>query len=429
MSSDALPASPLIESRFAWLRLLTSLAIMTINGAGMYSVVVVLPAVQAEFGVARGEASLPYTLTLIGFGLGGMLMGRLADRLGVVVPLTIGCVMLGAGLVGASFAGSLLSFALIQGLVIGLLGTSSSFAPLIADTSMWFTRRRGIAVAICASGNYLAGAIWPPIVQTMVEAWGWRTAYLVLGIVCTLGTAPLVMLYRKRAPAPEPAPAAMTDTPAASTAPPGPAANGSTGGPSARPFGMSPNQALALLSLAGVGCCVAMSMPQVHIVAYCSDLGYGAASGAQMLSLMLAFGIVSRLASGFISDRIGGVRTLLLGAIMQAVALALYLPFDSLHSLYAIAILFGLFQGGIVPSYTIIVREYFPAQGAATRVSIVLTATLLGMAWGGWLSGRIFDLTGSYDAAFINGLAWNFMNLMIGVFLLRRLARIKAGQA
>lgn len=429
MTSEASPVSPLIESRFAWLRLLASLAIMTINGAGMYSVVVVLPAVQAEFGVARGEASLPYTLTLIGFGLGGMLMGRLADRLGVVVPLAIGCVMLGAGLVGASFAGSLLSFALIQGLVIGLLGTSSSFAPLIADTSMWFTRRRGIAVAICASGNYLAGAIWPPIVQAMVEAWGWRSAYLALGIVCTLATAPLVMLYRKRAPAPESAPATASSQPAMSATPSGQATLGSAGGLMARPFGMSPNQALALLSLAGIGCCVAMSMPQVHIVAYCSDLGYGAASGAQMLSLMLAFGIVSRLASGFISDRIGGVRTLLLGAVMQAVALALYLPFDSLHSLYAIAILFGLFQGGIVPSYTIIVREHFPAQGAATRVSIVLTATLLGMAWGGWLSGRIFDLTGSYDAAFINGLAWNFMNLTIGVFLLRRLARIKAGLA
>ena len=177
---------------------------------------------------------------------------------------------------------------------------------------------------------------------------------------------------------------------------------------------------MILLSIAGIGCCVAMSMPQVHIVAYCGDLGYGAARGAEMLSLMLACGIVSRLVSGAICDRIGGLRTLLLGSVLQGMALLLFLPFDGLVSLYVISALFGLFQGGIVPSYAIIVREHFPAAEAGARVGTVLMATLFGMALGGWMSGKVFDLTGSYHAAFINGIGWNLLNLSIVLFLLHR---------
>jgi MFS family permease len=177
---------------------------------------------------------------------------------------------------------------------------------------------------------------------------------------------------------------------------------------------------MVLLCIAGVACCVAMSMPQVHIVAYCGDLGYGVARGAEMLTLMMGFGVVSRLASGFIADRLGGLTTLLLGSVLQGVALVLYLLFDGLFSLYVISALFGLFQGGIVPSYTIVVREYFPAREAGTRVGLVLMMTLLGMALGGWMSGEIFDLTGSYQAAFANGIAWNLLNVVIAVLLLRR---------
>jgi MFS family permease len=172
-----------------------------------------------------------------------------------------------------------------------------------------------------------------------------------------------------------------------------------------------------------VACCVAMSMPQVHIVAYCGDLGYGAARGAEMLSLMLACGIVSRLVSGWICDRIGGLRTLVLGSVLQGVALLLFLPFDGLVSLYIISALFGLFQGGIVPSYAIIVREHFEPKEAGARVGTVLMATLFGMALGGWMSGKVFDLTGSYHAAFINGIGWNLLNLAIALFLLHRVRR------
>jgi MFS family permease len=184
-----------------------------------------------------------------------------------------------------------------------------------------------------------------------------------------------------------------------------------------------------MLCVAGVACCVAMAMPQVHIVAYCGDLGYGAARGAQMLSLMLACGIVSRLVSGLICDRIGGVRTLVLGSLLQGTALLLFLPFDGLVSLYVVSALFGLFQGGIVPSYAIIVREHFPPAEAGARVGTVLMATLFGMALGGWMSGKVFDLTGSYHAAFVNGIAWNLLNLSIALVLLRRTGGLRARSA
>jgi len=195
-----------------------------------------------------------------------------------------------------------------------------------------------------------------------------------------------------------------------------------------RPFGLSMGAAQSLLCVAGVACCVAMAMPQVHIVANCGDLGYGPAQGAMMLSLMLGFGIVSRLVSGAICDRIGGLRTLLLGGLLQCVALLLFLPFDGLVPLYVISALFGLFQGGIVPSYAIIVREHFPPKEAGARVGTVLMFTLFGMALGGWMSGKVFDLTGSYHAAFLNGIGWNLVNVSIAAFLLFRTLRQPAGR-
>jgi MFS family permease len=401
-----------VDGRYAWLRLLAVLALMTIGSAPMYVVSVVLPAVQAEYGVARADASLPFMALMIGFGLGGVMMGRLADRYGVMVPVLLGAVGLAAGYALSAQAGSIWAFALLHGLLLGFAGSSATFAPLVADTSLWFARRRGIAVAICASGNYLAGASWPGVVQAVVEAQGWRSAYWMLAAV-SLFVMPVIALGLRPRP-----PAAV----AATTAPAGPAAAASAKA-SDRPFGIAPSQAQGLLCVAGVSCCVAMSMPQVHIVAYCGDLGYGAARGAQMLSLMLAFGILSRLISGMICDRIGGLRTLLLGSALQGIALLLYIPFDSMASLYLISALFGLFQGGIVPSYAIIVREYFSQREAGARVGWVLMSTLLGMALGGWLSGKVFDLTGSYTAAFVNGVAWNLVNLGIVFWMLRRVRR------
>ena len=407
-----------VDSRYAWFRLVINLSLMTIGASGMYVVVVVLPSVQAEFGVARADASLPYTLTMIGFGLGGIMMGRLADRFGILVPSVLGAVALSIGFVAAAFSPNLLVFAILQGLVIGFLGSSSTFSPLMADTSFWFLRRRGIAVAICAAGNYLGGAIWPTVVQAFVEDYGWRNTYIGIGVFCLVTMLPLALMLR--APRPQATSVPVSGSEAAKVAASADARPSAIGHSTERPLGMSPRALLTLLCIAGVACCVAMSMPQVHIVAYCSDLGYGPARGAEMLSLMLGFGIVSRLISGMICDRIGGLRTLLLGSIMQTIALILFLPFDSLASLYVISILFGLFQGGIVPSYAIVVREYFSPRLAGTWVGLVITSTMVGMALGGWLSGKIFDLTGSYDAAFVNGIAWNVVNAVIVLWLLKR---------
>jgi MFS family permease len=387
------------DSGYAWWRLAASLALSTIGGIGLWSAIVSLPAIQAEFGVDRGDASLPYTATMIGFAVGGVLMGRLADRFGIVVPAVVGALMLGIGYVAAASASSLWQFMLAQALLIGLLGSSATFGPLVADVSLWFVRRRGIAVAIVASGNYLAGTIWPPLLQAAIEAVGWRQAHLGIAAVCVTTMLPLALALRRPAPADD----------------------------AGSPFGardiadtlrMSPGTLQILLVVAGLACCIAMSMPQVHIVAYCADLGYGPARGAEMLSLMLGLGVVSRLASGLIADRIGGVGTLILGSALQGLALLFYLPFDGLTSLYVVSALFGLSQGGIVPSYALIVRDYFPAREAGARISLVLTATVAGMAIGGWMSGAIYDLTGSYRAAFLNGIGWNLLNLSIAFWLL-----------
>jgi len=409
-----MPSTPATaDSRDAWVRLVAVLALMTIGSSPMYVMSVVLPAVQAEFGVARADASLPYTLMMVGFGLGGIALGKLADRRGVMAVVLVGSAGLGAGYILAGLSGSLGAFALLHGVLLGALGSAATFAPLIADTALWFVRRRGIAVAVCASGNYLAGALWPPIVQHVVETGGWRQAYIGLGVLCFVAMPLLALRLRERPPT-----QAAVAGPAAGPLPPQLAPRPV---PSNRPFGLSLGQAQLLLCIAGVACCVAMAMPQVHIVAYCGDLGYGAARGAEMLALMLACGIVSRLVSGAICDRIGGLRTLLLGSTLQGVALLLFVPFDGLVSLYVISALFRLFQGGIVPSYAIIVREHFPAAEAGARTGTVLMATLFGMALGGWMSGKVFDLTGSYHAAFVNGVGWNLLNLSIALFLYSRL--------
>jgi MFS family permease len=390
------------DSAYAKLRLALAVVIGTIGGVGMWSVPVALPAVQAEFGVDRAAASLPYTLTMVGFAVAGVWLGRLVDRFGIAIPLALGACAVGLGYVAASFAPNIIVYAIAMGVLVGS-GSAAFFGPLMADISHWFVRRRGIAVAMCASGNYIAGALWPRPIEHAIAASGWRATHLGIGLICVAALLPLAMLMRRR-PA-----AAKGDAPVAAFRP--------------RAMGISPNALLAVLCVAGVACCVAMAMPQVHIVAYCGDLGYGVARGAEMLSLMLAFGIISRLASGFIADRIGGVGTLLLGSALQGVALVLYYLFDGMTSLYVISALFGLFQGGIVPSYAIIVREYFSPQEAGTRIGIVLMATLFGMALGGWMSGAIFDLTGSYRAAFANGIAFNLLNVSIAVWLLTKPGR------
>jgi MFS family permease len=393
-----------VDSPAAWWRLGFAVVIGTIGSLGMWAVPVALPFVQADFGITRADAALPFTLAMMGFAFGGVAMGQLCDRFGVVVVVVLGTLALCVGFVGASLVPTPFTFALMH-VFVGI-GASATFGPLIADLSQWFVRRRGIAVGLAATGNYIGGTLWPPLLQYEMTSAGWRHTYLTIGIFCVIATLPLIFGLRRRAPV-----HANASTFAA-------VSSGTT-----RDLGISPNALMVLLCVAGLGCCVAMSMPQVHIVAYCGDLGYGPARGAEMLSAMLGFGIVSRIGSGLIADRLGGAATLLIGSVLQAVSLFLYLLFDGLVSLYIISALFGLFQGGIVPMYAIIVRQYFSPKEAGIRIGIVLMATLFGMALGGWMSGIIFDHTGSYRAAFLNGLIWNAVTVAVALWLVLRPAR------
>src|SRR5262249_52781897 len=331
-----------------------------------------------------------------------------ADRHGIVGPLVAGSIALSLGYVLTARAASLAEFVLTQGLLIGLLGSSVTFGPLVADVSHWFRRHRGMAVSACASGNYLAGTIWPPILQHFTATRGWRPTMVGVGLFCAASMLPLTLALRRRTPV-----AYGSRAPAVATAAVG------------RPP-VSPVLLQVLLTVAGVGCCVAMSMPQVHIVPYAHDLGHGVAHGARMLSLMLGLGVLSRLASRLAAARMGGGSTWLSGWALRCLPRVFSLPFHGLASLYVVPALFGLGQGGIVPSYAIIVREYFAPREAATRIGAVLMATIVGMALGGWLSGAIFDLTGSYHAAFLNGIAWNLLNLGIALWLLGQPRRLVA---
>ena len=381
------------------MRLGVAVLIGSLGSVGMWSVVVALPVVQSEFAASRGTASLAFTMVMLGFGSGGVLTGKITDRYGIVTAIGLGIGILGLGYIGAGMSASIWQFIIVH-FFIGL-SSSATFGPLMAEASHWFSRYRGLAVTIAASGNYVGGAVWPPLLNWGMQSHGWRTAHIAVGIFTVLAMTLALIGLRMLMGA-------------------GTRRDHVNAPPPRIDLRLSTNALTAILSVASIACCVAMSMPQVHIVAYCGDLGYGVARGAEMLSLMLGFGIISRIGSGFLADRIGGIRTLLIGSIAQGSALLLYLFFDSLSSLYVISAMFGLFQGGIVPSYAIIVRESMPASEAATRVGIVIFASVFGMSFGGWISGVIFDATGSYNAAFLNGIGWNLLNVTIVLTLLFR---------
>jgi len=383
----------------AWRQLWLTLALATFGSIGMWSVVVALPAVQADFAVSRGDASLAFALAMLGFGAGGIIMGRLTDRVGIGAAIGVGIVCLGLGYVLAGFAGSMVLFAVLH-ILIGF-GASSTFGPLMAEVSHWFEGRRALAMGIASCGNYLAGAIWPPLIERGIAFYGWRTTHIAIGLVCVVAMSVLFAIIRRRHIAPHHRGAGHAMAPRVN-------------------LGMSTNTLTVLLGIAGVACCVAMAMPQVHIVALCTDRGYGAARGAEMLALMLGFGIISRIGAGFLADRIGGLAVLLIGSIGQALSLSFYLFAQGLGSLFLVSAIFGIMQGGIIPAYAIIVRETMPAREAATRMGFIIFATVLGMAFGGWSSGAIFDQTGSYAAAFIHGIGWNVLNGLIACALLLR---------
>ena len=376
-----------------------ALVIGLVANAGMWAVVVIMPAVEAEFALTRAETSLPYMLSMLGYGLGNFIIGRSVDRVGIATAL-----------IGASFGIAVSFFAATQASDIGVLAAvhfvlglfaAVGFAPLMSDISHWFLKWRGTAMALVASANYLSGAVWPTVLAGVLAQSGWRAVYLTLAVITVVVVPFLAMLLRRQVP--DAAVGATVETISNS-------AN----------ISMSPARLQICLGFAGVACCVAMSMPQVHIVSYCVGLGYGPVAGAEMLALMLFGGVLSRIFFGLLSDRLGGVRTLLLGSALQCLGLAFYLPYDGLVSLYTVSLIFGLSQGGIVPSYALIVREYMPAKEAGARVGFVLMMTIWGMALGGWMSGWIYDVSGSYQMAFLNGIMWNLINIGLVVALFFR---------
>ncbi len=391
-----------IRRVYPLIRLTTALALMTLGCSAMYAGVMVLEPLALELGTGRGNSSLIYGTFMIGFALGGVFMGRLADRMGIMIPALIGSLALPAGFYLAAHASSILEICLAFSLLCGFLGSSFSMAPLIADISHWFNRRRGLAVGIAFSGSYVAGAIWPPILQRMFDAQGWRESFIDLALLTLIFMALLSLLLYPRPPTNEQLPTT------------GSANSNLTNS------AISAGTLQSLICLAGFGCCVAMAMPQIHIVPYVMDLGHPAIRGAEMLGLMLGFGVISRVGSGWLSDRIGGLATLLLGSALQLAVLIAFLTGNSLVFLYGISIAFGLSQGGIVPSYTIILRAFFPPKQAGWRISTSFLFTVAGMAFGGWIAGLLYDLTGSYTVSFLNAIGFNILNLWIAASLIKK---------
>ena len=392
-----------LDSPYSWFRLVLTLFVSTIGSVGVWAIIIVLPLVQTDLGVDRSTASLIYALTMVGFAAGNLIVGRFVDQFGFFRSLLVTTAFTTIGFLGASYANSVETLTIWQ-ILVGF-GAAIGFGPLMADISHWFQKRRGIALAVAASGNYLSGAIWPIALKSVLVEQGWRHAYFLIAMTVLLTLTPLSLLLIRQIPV-----AAINISERISIS-------------KANELSLSPRALQLLLALAGLGCCIAMSMPQVHIVSFCMDLGYGPAVGAEMLSLMLFGGVASRLLFGVIADWIGGIKTVLAGSSLQCLALFLYLPFDGLVSLYIVSLIFGLSQGGIVPSYAVAVREYLPAREAGQRIGLIVMATILGMAVGGWMSGWIYDLTGSYQAAFLNGIAWNFLNIGIILFVLTRISK------
>ena len=392
-------------------RLFASLLLMAVAGSAMYAAILVLEPATAEFDTGRGAGSMPYTLFMIGFALGGVMMGRLSDRFGIIVPALLASLCLPAGLLFAARATELWHFSVSLGVLCGLFGMAGTFAPVASDISHWFTARRGFAVGIVISGTYVAGMVWPPVLQHFIDAYGWRATFHGLGNLTLLTMLPLsFVLWR---------PATVDH------------GDGTAGGPATRrrPLGLHSRSLQGLLCLAGIGCCAAMAMPQVHIVPFVIDLGFEAVDGARMLAVMLGCGVVSRLVSGWLSDRIGGLKALLVGSALQGLVIFGFLFADGLATLYMLAIAFGLSQGGIVPSYTIVIRYLFPAGEAGWRIGTTMLFTVGGMALGGWLAGALHDLTGDYTASILAAFGFNVLNLTIAAWLIVRDRVPPAGRA
>ena len=382
-----------MDTASSWRRLTICSVIGLFINIGIWSVVVVLPEIEREFNSSRASSALPYTFTLAGFAIGNFVIGSIVDRIGIAKATIYASLLISSNFLLCSLSDSLLIITSSH-FFLGL-GTAVGFGPLIADITHWFVKRRGIAVAIIASGNYLSGVVWSPLIGIMLSSFTWRDIYLSIAIVLPTVVIPFAFLLLNKTTK------IKSDT------------ENDFYANNTKLVKISGGRLQFLLGMAGIGCCIAMAMPQVHIVAYCVGLGFGATIGASMLSVMLASGIISRIMFGLCADRIGSLNTLILSSALQMISLIFFIPFDGMISLFVVSAIFGLSQGGIVPSYALVVRHFLPAQEAGQRIGIVLMLTIFGMAIGGWMSGFIFDQTGSYKMAFLNGILWNIFNLGI----------------
>jgi MFS family permease len=397
-----------VDSRQGWIVTVASLAILSVALGAPYVTIVALKAIAADFGGYRSTPSAAASLAMLGTGVGGLGMGWLAERIGVRAVVTFGAVMVGAGL-GLASGGEVWQLYVGHGLLIGLLGNGAINAPLYVYITRWFEQRRGAALALLSGGQYVAGASLPPLFERAIAAFGWRQTMFAYGLVVTAVVVPLALRFLQ--PAPETAKAGET---AKSTATP------------AKVMGLPPNLAFGLLAAAAFLCCVPMAMPASHLIALCGDLGFAPAHGPALLTLLLVCAFLSRQFWGWITDRIGGLTTVLVGSLAQATAISGFIVTQTEAGLLAVAAAFGLGFSGLIPAYVVAIRQLFPARDASWRIPTLLLTGMGGMAAGSWLAGWLYDYFGFYAPAFATGLFFNLLNAGLIVALLvlwRRSAR------
>ncbi|MDA0764832.1 MAG: MFS transporter [Proteobacteria bacterium] len=389
-----------IDSRQAWLRLLLIFVMSVLGTAGMWSVVIIMPSIQNEFQLDRAASTYPYVTTMFGYGFGNVIIGRMLDRIGIKKPIIFALSLLIISYLLSTFANNILWLSIIQ----FFLGFSAAafFGPMMADISKYFNKRKGLAVSLVASGQHLCGAIWPFIIKDFLIEGDWRNAHLFIALICSIFIPILFYFIGSKSPNSKNNTLVLEKIKNIN---------------SNLKLPISNKRIQTLLMIAGIFCCIAMAMPQVHIVPLSIDSGFGLGVGTEILSFMLFAAVTSRVLFGLLSDKIGPIQTLILGSALQAISLSMFLPFDSQLSLYIVAIFFGLSQGGIVPIYAVIISKFLPAEEVAERVGLLIFATIIGMSLGGWLSGEIHDYTSSYSLAFLNGIFWNIINLIIMVYL------------
>jgi MFS family permease len=403
------------DSRASWKVAWLTLAILSVSYGSPLLIVVGMKTMQEELGTDRSLLALAGSLVWVGTGAGGILMGWLADRIGVRRTVTIGAFMIAGGL-ALSSTGTIWALLVGHGLMIGLFGNGGVYPPLLVYVSRWFERRRGAAIALISSGQYVAGVVWPTLFERGIDGFGWQTAMLMYaGVVLALILPAAVMLKPVPGFAPAIRPAAGAVTPAARRP--------------QRIAGLHPNTVQALICVAGFCCCIPMSLPSAHLVAFCGDIGIKPTHGAAMLSVMLGAAFLARQAWGALADRIGGLRTVMVGSACQAVAIGCFLLTQDEAGLFVIAAAFGMGFSGIIPSYSVAIRDHFPAAEASWRIPLTLFTAMSGMAFGSWFAGALYDHFGYYAPAFGVGVAFNLLNLAIVGFLVLRLVGARRSAA